>query len=199
MRELSGVNICTSLNCENSQYTPDPTVLLDSTEWRKLFSSERVFKTNKKKIFIYSCYLSREELIGKFANLEDYEIIIEDVVNDDSDIAQLTLENWIQAIDEADYVITNSFHATMFSLYMNTPFITFKYSAANKSRMNTRLDSILSQVKLTERFVSLDTNINDSFKILTKEIDWFSVNKELDIIRQIGTEYLKESIQNIII
>ena len=194
VREVSGVSICERMNITNSQFTPDPTILLLPEEWKRLLSTEKLFKTKKKKIFIYSCYLRREELIGRFVGLDDYEIIIEDVINNDKDIAMLSLENWIKAISEADYVITNSFHATMFSLYMNTPFITFQYANKGKA-MNTRLNSILDQLDLTYRFVHLNTNLDMVFDILNKQIEWNTINAQLDKIRQIGYDFINEGLR----
>lgn len=194
VREISGVEICNSLKLTNCQFTPDPTILLQPAEWKQLITPGQLFKTPKKKIFIYSCYLRREELIEKFIGLKDYEIIIEDVINSDEDIAQLHIEDWIKAIYEADYVVSNSFHATMFCLYMNTPFVTFQY-ADNRSKMNTRLNSILSQISLTDHFVHPNSDINSIFNILNKQIKWEYINEKLDEMRQIGHNFLREGIK----
>lgn len=195
VRELTGIDICQKLKINNCQYTPDPTILLNTEEWKNLMPENKLFKTHKKKIFIYSCYLQRDELIGKFDNLSDYEIIIEDVVNFDSDIAQLSLGNWIRAIYEADYVITNSFHATMFSLYLNTPFISLK-NLGIKARMNTRIESILSQLNLESRSALLNTDNEKIFYILQESIDWVSVNKKLNSLRQTAYSYLRKNLSS---
>ncbi len=194
VREESGVEICKNMGITNCQFTPDPTILLQPAEWKELMSPQHIFKTQKKKIFIYSCYLHRDELIEKFINLEEFEIVIEDVLNDDKDIAMLSIEGWIKAINEADYVITNSFHATMFSLYMNTPFITYQYQGSG-SKMNVRLTSILNQTNLTNHFVTLNTDLNTIFNILEDHIDWKSVNVKLDEIRKIGYEFLNDGLE----
>ena len=194
VREESGVEICKNMNITNCQFTPDPTILLQSAEWKELMSPHHIFKTQKKKIFIYSCYLHRDELIEKFINLEEFEIVIEDVLNDDKDIAMLSIEEWIKAINEADYVITNSFHATMFCLYMNTPFITYQYQGSG-SKMNVRLTSILNQTNLMNHFVPLNTDLNAIFNILKDHIDWKSVNVKLDEIRKIGYDFLNDGLE----
>lgn len=194
VREESGVEICKNMGITNCQFTPDPTILLQPAEWKELMSPQHIFKTQKKKIFIYSCYLHRDELIEKFIKLEEFEIAIEDVLNDDKDIAMLSIEGWIKAINEADYVITNSFHATMFSLYMNTPFITYQYQGSG-SKMNVRLTSILNQTNLTNHFVTLNTDLNTIFNILEDHIDWKSVNVKLDEIRKIGYEFLNDGLE----
>lgn len=193
VREVSGVEICSSLNLSNCQFTPDPTILLRSEEWKKLLLPGRLFKTQKKKIFIYSCYLHRDELIGKFVGLKDYEIIIEDVINNDKDIANLCIEDWIKAIYEADYVISNSFHATMFCLYLNTPFVTFQYTGVG-SKMNTRLESILNQMNLMHHFVFPNTEMDSIFELLKEQINWKSINHKLDEMRDIGYKFLQDGL-----
>lgn len=193
VREVSGVKICNSLNLPNCQFTPDPTVLLKPLEWKQLLTPGSLFKTQKKKIFIYSCYLRRDELIGKFVGLNDYEIIIEDVINNDKDIANLSIEDWIKAIYEADYVISNSFHATMFCLYLNTPFVTYQYIGAG-SKMNTRLESILNQMGLMHHFVNPSTKLDAIFNILNEQINWKPINHKLNEIRDIGYKFLQDGL-----
>lgn len=193
VREVGGVEICKSLNLHNSQFTPDPTILLQPLEWKQLLTPGNLFKTQKKKIFIYSCYLRRDELIGKFIESNDYEIIIEDVINNDKDIANLSIEDWIKAIYEADYVISNSFHATMFCLYMNTSFVTYQYVGVG-SQMNTRLESILNQVNLMHHFVLPNTDLDSIFNLLNERIDWENINYKLDEMRNIGYKFLQDGL-----
>lgn len=193
VREVNGVEICNSLNLHNCQFTPDPTILLRSEEWKQLLPPGHLFKTQKKKIFIYSCYLRRDELIDKFVGLKDYEIIIEDVINNDKDVANLCIEDWIRAIYEADYVISNSFHATMFCLYLNTPFVTYQYAGVG-SKMNIRLESILNQMNLMHHFVLPNTEMDSISELLNEQINWGAINYKLDKMRDIGYKFLQDGL-----
>ena len=105
----------------------------------------------------------------------------------------LDLAGFDDIITDADYIITNSFHATMFSLYFNKSFITFKYEQGRGGHMNTRLTSILSQTNLTERFLPF-SEMADSKKILDTPIDWDAVNQQLASLRDIGVDFLKKTL-----
>ena len=70
---------------------------------------------------------------------------------------------------DAKYVITDSFHGTVFSIIFNKPF----WVIGNKSRGNARFDSLLRTYKLEHRFIDNIKDVNIDF---TSEIDWNSVN-----------------------
>ncbi len=194
VRELSGIDVCKQLGYDNARFTPDPTILLNKEEWMEVSGNCNPFKTEKKKIFIYSCYLPKGSLLESLKHIGgDMEIIISDIINPDPTYARLSIEEWLGAIQNADYIITNSFHATMFSLYFNRPFITFKYKKGEGDQMNTRLTSILSQTGLTERFLSL-SEISDSRCILDKPINWDFVNQKILSLQKVGIDFLRETL-----
>ena len=59
-----------------------------------------------------------------------------------------TIEDWIQLIENAKYVITNSFHGMAFSIIMNAPFIVIPL-AGSFVRMNGRISLLLVRKKTT--------------------------------------------------
>lgn len=194
IREISGVEAYRKIGLNSVEFTPDPTILLTQVQWQAIASKESPFKTKKKKIFIYSCYLPKGKLMEAIPANIDYEILVVDIINHDDSYSLLSINEWIAAIRDADYVITNSFHATMFSLYFNTKFVTFKYDDSTKSQMNTRLDSIASLTGLPERFPDFSC-IKNSSKILDSPIDWENVNKEIESLRTEGALFLEESLK----
>lgn len=196
VREDSGVKICESLGIDNSLYVPDPTILLPPSTWREISSGSSPFLTKKKKLLIYNCYQPLDAFASKFYVMDGVEVVLASVGGPDATsdkISELSIESWIAAIDDADYVITNSFHATMFSLYMNTPFIVFGYTGGG-SAMNARLESILPMVGLEERFKSLSENQAEVIQTLEKTIDWEEVNSKLSEMRSVGVDFLKKNI-----
>ena len=77
------------------------------------------------------------------------------------------MESWLQSFRDADLVITDSFHACVFSIIFNKPF----YVLGNKERGLTRVHSLLSMFNLEDRIVSADTGVK-----LSSPIDWDAVN-----------------------
>lgn len=194
VRETSGIDVCKKLGYTQAQFTPDPTILLTKEEWLKTSDNCNPFKTNHKRIFIYSCYLPKGTLLEALKCIdEEKEVLVSDIVNPDPEYARLSIEEWLGAIQNADYIITNSFHATMFSLYFNKSFVTFKYERGRGGHMNTRLTSILSQTNLTERFLPFSEMVN-SKKVLDTPINWDAVNQQLASLREIGVDFLKKTL-----
>ena len=193
IREESGVEECKKIGLKNVEYTPDPTVLLTQAQWQTVASVQSPFKTTKKKILVYSCYLPKGKLLETIPENNDCEIIIVDIINHDEKYSLLSINDWIAAIRDADYVITNSFHATMFSLYFNTKFVTFRYDDKAVSKMNSRLDTIANLTDLPERFPSFAKG-TDAFEILQSPVDWEKVNKKIRFLQSNGAGFLENNL-----
>src|SRR5690606_41133032 len=61
-----------------------------------------------------------------------------------------SIESWIKGFADADFVITDSFHGTVFSIIFNKPFI----SLVNVNRGASRFESILGEFDLMQRLAS---------------------------------------------
>ncbi len=94
------------------------------------------------------------------------------------------VEEWIRGFIDAEFVITDSFHGTVFSIIFNKPFI----SIDNKSRGLTRFESLLKLFQLEDRLVFSSEAFNyDSFE----EIDWQKANTILKQERERSMQFLK--------
>lgn len=194
VRETSGIEACQTLRYPDAVLTPDPTILRTREQWDSLSGGRNPFRTDKTRVFVYSCYLPKGTLPAIATSLSgDKEIITADIVNDDPAYSHLSIEEWIGAVKNADYVVTNSFHCTMFSLYFNKPFVVFKYRPGYCGSMNTRLDSILSQLRLTDRFIAFDDQ-DKTEQVLRTPIDWSEVNERLEDMRRIGADFLETNV-----
>lgn len=91
-------------------------------------------------------------------------------------ISDASIEEWLAHIKNAEYVITDSFHGVCFCILFRKPFIVL--ANYNEYRGRTRLDSILGQLKLSDRIVENSHDIlNEN---LHKSIDWETVWSILD-------------------
>ena len=98
------------------------------------------------------------------------------------------VEEWINGFMSADYIITDSFHGTLFSIIFNKKFI----SIGNKRRGLSRFTSILKQLGLENRLL-LDVS-DFSPELLNEDIDWDSVNIKLEVERKESIEFLKNNL-----
>lgn len=87
-------------------------------------------------------------------------------------------EQFISNFNKAKYIITDSYHGSVFSLIFNKPFICLR----NKNRGNDRFDDLCLRFNINNRFIE---NLN--------EMDLSLLNKNPDCLEQIR-EYRKDSL-----
>lgn len=63
-------------------------------------------------------------------------------------------------INNADMVFTDSFHSTLFSLNMETQFLTFDRQHFHGNSQRDRIISLLERVEMKYRFVTTDIDID---------------------------------------
>lgn len=163
MREQSGVDTCQKLGRSDAVKVVDPTLLLNSDDYMKIASKPMV---SKPYAFIY--------LLGNPINVEIEKIFDEckrqglEVVyvasqgrSDKMPKIDPTIEEWLGLMSEANLVITNSFHCTVFALHFHREFIAIPL-VQGYERMNTRIEELLTECGIQNRFT---TNVNSSNKL----------------------------------
>lgn len=86
----------------------------------------------------------------------------------------------------ADYVITDTFHGTVFSIKMNTKFCTL----VRDSNRN-KLEALLNKLDKLERKVE---KLEDIERLYNTEVDFYKTNQIIEQERKKTTLYLKENI-----
>ena len=93
-----------------------------------------------------------------------------------------TIENFLSYFYQADFVITNTFHGTVFSVIFNKQFVVLDYK-------KVKINEFLHQTTLQNRLVDCITE-----KKLMEEIDYKGVNDRLLGLREAGEKFLKVNI-----
>lgn len=189
LRELSGVKIVEDLGIKNSINVLDPTLLLNGNEWRKISSNKYknenyilVYNLNRnKKIDNYAKNLSKKTgLKVKFLSYQLHEFYKKGKIYCNPDV-----EDFLALIDNAKYVITDSFHATAFSINFNTQFI-----IVYPGKYSTRLQSILKILDLENRVAKNEEDIS----VVENNIDFNNVNRIMIEQREKSTKWLKNAL-----
>lgn len=179
VREDSAVNLCKKHFGVEAQHVLDPTMLLVKEDYIKLFEAADTPKSNGNLL----CYIldeteEKKALIKHIAaekGLIPFNVksISDDINSPLYERIQPPLEQWLRGFYDADFVITDSFHACVFSIIFNKPFIVY----GNINRGLSRFISLLNMFGLTERIVNNQTdlkrleNINDDiFYVKWKDI-----------------------------
>lgn len=197
-REESGIGICREFGFRNSQLVLDPTLLLTAQEWIKYLNLKDI--SNKgKRIFIYT--LSNNDnrissLYNYFKSIGyDIDYLCSSKYKDTLSNCELKIEEWIQKIREADFVITNSYHGTIFSVLFHTPFISLSREfVSRKKGGNNRMYSFLCKTNLLDLFIS-DINLDSIEKLIDRKINWNKADEYIDKMRIKSKLFLKEKIE----
>ena len=96
---------------------------------------------------------------------------------------------WLRSFMDAEMVITDSFHGTVFSIIFNKPF----WVIYNAHRGNTRFNSLLKLFGLTERIIDITDYSNIDFN---KSIAWDNVNAIRQKNKQDALEFIKNNLNN---
>lgn len=195
-REQSGLDLASKFKWEiqtKPQLALDPTLLLHKEDYLKL--TKETPKEEDKYLFYY--VLDWNDDIKRFIKKASKELhldikgikSIRPNVGRNTSIMLPTPEEWLRKICGADFVITDSFHGTLFSIMFNKPFVTI----INKSRGAERYNPLLKDLNLKSRIFAGDYLTNLTVKSL-EPIDWNMVNSNLNIKRKTSCEFLKVSL-----
>lgn len=165
----------------------DPTLCMDGKFWRKY---EKPYKMKEDYILIYNLNRSREfdiyaRKLAKKTGLKLKRLCTryDQILRCGKGIVIPDIFEFINLIDNAKYVLTDSFHATAFSMNMNTTPI-----CVYPDEFGGRIESFL---KMTN---SIQCHIRDydDFTILDNPVDFDMVNVVLEAEREKAKEFLEE-------
>lgn len=179
VRENSAVGLCKQNLNVAAQQVLDPTLLLDRNDYIKLLNNDEPKNNNKIFRYILDMTEHKQNIVNKISEqLGGKQVFINQplkkhkdkfILNDLSDYVYPSIESWIKSFDEADFIITDSFHGTVFSIIFNKPFISIK----NKERGNSRFETLLKIFGLEDRLIE-DLDDIDIKKL--NNIDYEKVN-----------------------
>lgn len=101
-------------------------------------------------------------------------------------------QEFLSLFKHADFVLTNSFHGTVFSVQFRRPFYSFqknKASSANPAEVGSRLSNILTQLGLEDRLLGADSLLQ-----ALDAIDFSQVTEKLNAKREESLNFLKEAL-----
>lgn len=161
-REETGCKIVEQLSGKHCDFVLDPTLLLNKEEWISFSNSDK--ESEKQEEPYIFCYLFSEN--QNITDFVDYvksksQIKIKCIPYTkrelESDIERVRFagpKEFVQLIKNASLVITDSFHATAFSINLNVPFYSLmRNSQRERINMNSRIADILNFTGLTSRLV----------------------------------------------
>lgn len=176
---------------------PDPTFLLSRDEWKQLTESAKPPVTVSDESFAVVYFLSEQSTevrshIVAYAKTHGLRIIsiAGNQVLDGDIIA--TPDVFVSLIRHAVTVFTDSFHAAVFSIIMQTPFMVFRRTDVDQI---SRLQTLLCTYRLECALVEAVTDVSTFDRIIKQEE--FQVTEQLMATqRRRGLDYLDQCLAN---
>ena len=193
-REVTGADIISELIDREVTTVIDPTLMLTGDDWRKIIHKKRVEK--EKYIFLYTLKGIRpgrkwgdalkqlgKELGLKVVCVSPFFPIVHSGVKNYINVGP---EDFLNLIENAELVFTDSFHGTAFSVNLEKPFYTL--SLENDSRKADLLKELGLDGRIINSFADIDL-IGDY------NIDFSVARERLKVLRNEGYKFLKDAIE----
>lgn len=183
VREQSGIYLCREYLGVVAEWVLDPTMLLEKEDYLALCAD-----IPSRSPFIFAYVLDdNEELMNEIKKLSAERNLPYVIKRADSNIDKTdSIELWLSLFRDADFVMTDSFHGTVFSVLFHKDFAILN----NIDRGSARFDSLLSFLGLEQRIMG--RNI-DLYHI---NINWNDVENKLIEKRAKCLEWLKQALNN---
>lgn len=176
VREESGVRLCCEHLGVEAVHVLDPTLLLDVDDYKCLVESSGV-PSGKGDLLCYILDETEEKwnLVSRLATDKGLTPFrgnsrVENLTAPLEQRIQPPVEQWLRGFMDAKWVVTDSFHACVFSILFHKPFTVL----ANKERGLARIESLLSMFGLEERLCE------GGVVVCEGDIDWEDVDERLE-------------------
>lgn len=194
-KALKLLNACTDKKLE---VVVDPTLLLTNEDWNHIFED----KNSKKQKYVFAFFLNDERAhlraTKNFAKKHHCKLIMIPYKGitylQKADIrADAGLEDLLSLIRNAEFILTDSFHITVFSIIFKKQFYTFQRFKENAfTSQNIRITNLLDIVDMKNRMVKYQSLKIDEVQMINYETQTKKLNNEIEKSKQ----FLDNAIRN---
>lgn len=203
VREKSGQKIVARLTGRRVPVVADPTLLFDGKEWMDVQKEKPLIEGD----YIFCYFLGNNPQHRKFASRlaekTGCRIValphIDEYVRSDEGYADETPwavgpGDFLNLVRNAQWVLTDSYHCTAFSMQYERMFFTFRrYHRKTRQSTNSRLDTLLEQCGISERLLTGEEEISACTEL---SIDFADVRKRIERLRKYSWKYLESALED---
>lgn len=187
VRESSGVDMCLRYIGCKVVHVLDPTMLLNRQDYLKLIP---IVRKNYRGIMTYILDYDEQKntIVETIKDKLNKEVFASNIPNINScskrGRIQPPVEKWLSGFEEAEFVVTDSFHACVFSIIFNKPFI----AIVNYERGMARFKSLLNMINQEYRMITSLSSF--SFSPMISD----APNCNIDQIKRFSLDFLRNSL-----
>jgi len=180
-REKSGTDFLNKISSKNVIHSVDPSFLLSKDEWLEIIQKPKI---SEKYILIYALASDDKLLLiaKKIKEKTGNKIVcIRSNSRDfiDADIVDYSCgpAEFLGYIQRAEFVVTDSFHGTVFSIIFEKFFFTY----ISRPDVSTRILSLIDIIGAKENLIT-DSNLNDfKFSLIIKKYNLTQLENQIEI------------------
>ena len=203
VREEAGQQLIEQLTGRKVPVVCDPTLLFTGDEWLQIQQEEPIIKEKYILCYFLGNNPPHREFAKRLKAATGCKIValvhLDEFVKSDEMYADITPydidpADFLNLIRNAQYICTDSFHCTVFSILYEKSFFVFRrYMRKTRSSTNNRLDTLLKMTGVGERILQGNEDVQEC---LDKCIDYEVVQQNLDKKRAESYQYLLDALEN---
>lgn len=202
VREKRAVELLQPVTGLDVQQTLDPTLLLEIEEWDQI-ASERIPKDNYIFCYFLGDDIDHRRITEKFAETHQLKIVTLpyligkfrkcDEYFGDEQLYDVSPADFISLIKYADYIFTDSFHASVFSLLYQKEFFIFERSS--QQSMSSRLYSLTELFDIQNHFCDMQEKLSLQYINSLNRIDYNRCFAEFERMKEMSFAFLKNNLE----
>lgn len=170
----------------------DPTFLLEKKDFEKITKKPRV---KQKYIYVHNVHLKRvdsalnsvAEELSKRTGLPIIHNWNQKLFSNEAGYFTGGIEEFLGYVSEAEWVVTNSFHCTVFAITYQRKFITVPHY-----KHPDRMKYLLSNLGISENLISHGDKMPEDLEILC--VDYTDVENKKSVLREEAKGFLKKAL-----
>ena len=200
VREVKGAELIKNIANLKAAVVVDPTLLLTKDDWEKRIPYKRLVKEP----YIFCYFLgentSHREIAKELSKKTGKKIVctpfLDSFVNTDvnfgdEQLFDISPDDFMNLIRYADYILTDSFHGSVFSIIHHKQFVVLNRFLDGGQSRNSRIDSLCKILGLENRRYNPDVDIKSQIEA---PIEYMLVEEKKEKIRQKSLEFLANSL-----
>lgn len=199
VREKEGQKLLKEKYNKDSEVVLDPTLLLKTEEWELMIDCPSICPEGD---FLFYYHLGTaekyDELIKEYA--KENNLYIVEITHENTPGSEIknckafsaSPNEFLWYVKKASIVVTDSFHAVVFSIMFQIPFRVFdRKTEFKQNRMSSRIDTLLSICGIDIEAVSIKniyTRVN--------QVDYESVKRQIKFEREKSLQFLRNALSD---
>ena len=197
-RELAGQRIIEELTGRKAEVVCDPTLLFDADGWRKIIPPKSLLAEHYGFCYFLGANEEHRRAAKEFREKTGLKLVTcpfldnyveNDVTFGDVQLFDMDAADFVNLIRHAEYILTDSFHGSVFSILHRKKFLTFnRFSAEEKNSRNSRIDTLCTLLGLSNRRFTGDV------MAVQNEIEYDLVEDRLSELRDSSARFLASAL-----